>query len=124
MTAEINLFLDREQFAVFTDEKSPTLGKRSVVIDHSEHSCRVTFGITQDRIIQLQRLGEIFVLLFTITAGCEVGDIKFTKGRSALTERFALQRSATRKRFRVPGNHDRLFTLEIGKLVGLSIASL
>ena len=80
MSAEFDVFLNCEQFAVFTDEKSPTLGKRSVVVNHPEHSCRVTLGITQDRVIQFQRLGEILVLLFTITAGSKVGDVKFTKG--------------------------------------------
>ena len=124
MTVEFDIFLNREQFAIFADEKSPTLGKRSVVVNHTEHSCRVPLGITQDRVIQFQRLGEILVLLFTITAGCKVGDVKFAKGRTALTERFALQRSATGERFWVPGDHDRLLTLEVGKLVCLSIASL
>lgn len=78
----------------------------------------VSFGnlrvrIAQDRIVELQRLGEVGVFLDRVAAGCEVSDVVLTQGLTARTERFAFGRSATGEGFRVPGDNNRLLTLEL-----------
>ena len=91
----------------------------------------VSFGgllrrITQDGIIQIERLCETDVsarAVCGIATGGEIGGVKFLQLFAVRTERLALLCSAPGKCLWKPGNHHRLLVLEIGELVGFSIAT-
>jgi len=114
---------DVRDLTIFADDEGDSVRESSIVQD------AISFGnlcvrIAEDWVVEFQRLGECRVLLDRIAACCEVSDVVLTQGLTARTERFTFGRSATGEGFRVPGDDDRLFVLELRKFVGLSVAAL
>ena len=108
---------DVQDFAILASDESDSVRESSRTQD------AIGFGnfgvwVAEDRVVEFQRLGECCVLLDRITTGCEVGNVVFTQGLTARTERFTFSRSATSKGFREPGNDDSLFVFELRKFVG------
>jgi len=71
--------------------------------------------ITQDRIVELQGLGEFPVSLGIVDAGGEQGDIETTDLIAALTERLAFLGSAPCEGLREPGDDYRPFAEVVGQ---------
>ena len=83
-------------------------------------------GITQDRVIRLQRFGKIDISFFAVgrvAASREVSCFELSQIIAVLTERLTLFRSATGKRLGKPSDDHRFLTFVIGKFVGLAITS-
>ncbi len=113
MRACFDLLFNRQKFSVFAYEKSPAAGECTVVIGDSEAACRVSCWVAENGIVQVEFFCKSGVIFSAVTTRSEVSNVVFSKGLTALTERFALGRSATGKRFWIPGNHDSLFSLEV-----------
>jgi hypothetical protein len=78
-------------------------------------------GVAQDRVVQLERLGELLVGLGVVAGRGEVGDVEFPEGWPARTERLAFGGSATGERLREPGDDDRFLPFELLQRVGLAV---
>lgn len=113
MRACFDLLFNRQKFSVFADEKSPAPGESTAIIGDAEAACRVSCWVAEDGIVQVEFFCESGVIFSAVATRSEISDVVFAEGFTALTERFALGRSATGKRFRIPGNHDCLFSLEV-----------
>ena len=103
-----NFVVDEENFSVLADVKRPAIGKAAL----REHA--VTLGgrfgwVAENGIVGVQGFGKRFVALFAfhwVHAGREESYVEFANVLAALTERFALRRSATGEGFRKPSQHD------------------
>ena len=85
----------------------------TIVVDDAKHASDCLVRVAQDRVVQFQRFGKFAIGFRRIATGREIGDVELTQGGTALTERFALGRSATGKRLGKPGDDHRLLTLVI-----------
>lgn len=101
-----------QNFTVLANDESDSV-RESTCIQDTVGFGHLGVGVTQDRIVELQRFGECCVLLDRIAACCEVSDVVLTQGLTARTERFAFGRSATGEGFRVPRDHNGLFAFEL-----------
>lgn len=112
MVAGLHLRFDVQDLSILAHDKSDSVRESSIIQD------AVGFGnlrvrITQDCVVEFQRLGEFRVFLDRVATGSEVSDVVLTQGLTALTERFTFGRSATGEGFRIPSDDDRLFVLEL-----------
>lgn len=82
-------------------------------MDHAVGFGRLFARIAENRVIELQRLGECLVLFDFITTGREVGDVELANFVSAVTQRITLGRSATGERLGEPGDYHRLLAGEL-----------
>jgi len=118
-----DFLLDVQDFSVLADEEcDPAREAAGFVVD------AVRFGdfsvrIAQDRVVQIQGLGEVCVLLDGVAACGEVRDVELFQAFAALTERFALSRSATGKGFGVPRHDDDFLVLELCQFIVLAVAA-
>src|SRR5262245_31695986 len=75
-TVRIRLYflVNREDFAIGPDIECPTLGGLALrrFIQHAILCGNAAVGVTEDRVVSSQRLGELLVLLRRIVAGGEV----------------------------------------------------
>lgn len=104
----VDLFLNVKNLAFFADEEGDSAGKASVFVVDAVSRGNFSVRIAEDRVVQIQRLGEVCVLFDGVTAGSEVCNVELFQGLATLTEGFALSRSATGKGFGEPGDDDRL----------------
>ena len=117
------MVVDVSDLALFVDVDRNAAGHASRVED-SKCLGRFLAGVTENRIIEIERLGELLIDVGWIDASGEVGDIELTQGLAVLTERLALSRSATGERFGIPGDDEGFLAFEIGQFVRLSVAPL
>ena len=122
MRSGFDLLVNVLDLTVDTDIESPPERNRTFLVDYAVGFGDTFLGIAKNGIVETQRLGEIGVLLCRIATGCEVSDLVRTQGLTALTERDAFLRSATGEGFGIPGDHVRLFSLELFAGVGLAVA--
>jgi hypothetical protein len=114
--------VDVQDLAVFSDVVRPATRHASFV-ETTKRFGNCFFGIAQNRIVDIETFGKVGILFDTVDAGGEVSHVKFTDGVAALTERLAFLRSATGKRLGIPGDHNRLFPLELFAGVGFAVAT-
>jgi hypothetical protein len=126
--AGFDLFIDRKDFAIFSNVKCPAFRKAAkaygIFFHQSVGQRRFAGRITQDRIVQFQRCCKFLVRLLLIAACCKVGDVIGLDLFADLTERQTLSCSSNGKGLGEPGYDNGLFPLIIRQLVDHSIASL
>lgn len=115
--------VDKEDLSVLPDVDRGAAGHLAISLGNTIRLCDGCIGVTQDRIIELERLGKFRIGLEVVAARCEVGDIEFPDLIATLTERLAFGRSASGEGFRIPGHDHGLLALEVGERIGLAIAS-
>ncbi len=113
MAAYIDFLVDCQELAILADVEGPSTRQRTIVVDDAKHASDCLVRVAQDRVVQFQRFGKFAIGFRRIATGREIGDVELTQGGTALTERFALGRSATGKRLGKPGDDHRLLTLVI-----------
>jgi len=113
VSARFHCLVDEENVSVFADVKRPA-GRELAFSGHdAEGFGDFAVRIAKDGIIQFQRFSELLVRVGGVATGGEIGDIKFPNLLAARTERLALSRSATCKRFGEPCYDDSLLAFEI-----------
>ena len=118
-----DFLLNVKNLAFFADEECHSPRKPAGFIVDAVRLGDFSVRIAEDRVVQIQRLGEVCVLFDGIAACGEVGDVEFFQAFAALTERFALSRSATGKGFGVPCDDDDFFVFELSQFVILAVAA-
>lgn len=119
----VDLFLNVKNLAFFADEEGDSAGKASVFVVDAVSRGNFSVRIAEDRVVQIQRLGEVCVLFDGVTAGSEVCNVELFQGLATLTEGFALSRSATGKGFGEPRDDDNFLVFELRQLVVLAVAA-
>ena len=115
----LHLAIDIEDLPVRPDVEGPTAGeahRRQNAVRRGDLLVRVA----QDRIVGVERLGELRVGLEIVDADREIRGVELPQRRAALTERLALGRSTTGERFREPGQDDGL-AFQRGETVRLPV---
>ena len=114
MRTRLDGFVDEEDLSILADVKGPARGKFAFAADHAVGLGRLASGVAQDWVIQFKRLSKLLVRLRGIATGRKIADVELADFVAARTERLALGRSAAGKGFGKPGDHDGLFSFEIG----------
>ncbi len=144
MGAGAYLLVDKGQLAIGADVERPPLRNLSCTVDDAVGFGDLLLGVTENRIIQLQRFCILFVGRGIVAAGGKESDLELVQSRSGVrcdfklfvaeqgdgertfnfagTQRIALSRSATGKRFREPSQYNGL-SLQVGQLVGLAVTA-
>lgn len=115
--------IDMQNLPVFPNVVSPPGSHLPSVGQEAVSRGGLSFGIAQDRIIQVEGFGEFLVHVGGIAAGGEIGDVEFPDFLAARTERLAFGRSAAGEGLGKPSHHDGLFAFEIGQLISLAVAA-
>ena len=123
MIAWFDLLVDVQDLSVFANVECPAERELAFAGHDAISLGDFALGITQDRIIQAERLSELFIRFGRVTTCCKVSHVEGTNVLAALTERLALGRSAPGECLGIPGNHDRLLVLEVGQFVGFAVAA-
>jgi len=119
----VDLFLNVKNLAFFADEEGDSTRKASVFVVDAVSRGNFSVRIAKDRVVQIQRLGEVCVLFDGVTAGSEVRNVELFQGLATLTEGFALSRSATGKRFGEPRDDDDFLIFKLRQFVVLAVAA-
>ena len=121
VVAEFDIFINREDFAVFADVKGPTFGEAteaySIFFYQPISDGCFAGGVTEDRVIQPEGGCKFLVGLLLVTARGEIGDVIGFDFFADLTERHAFGFSSAGKGLGKPGHHHCFFALEVGSLV-------
>ena len=117
-------FVDEQDLAVLADVERDPCREFLVALDQTVGFGRGQFGIAEDRVIKREGFRKFLVGVGVIATCSKVRDVELPNFFATLTERLAFGSSTTSKRLWIPGDHDGLLALEIGKRVGLAIASL
>ena len=64
---------------VFTDVERPAIGEATLRIQDAVFLGDALVRITQNGVIQVERLGKLLVFFGSVDAGCEVGDLQFVE---------------------------------------------
>ena len=117
----LHLAIDIEDLPVRPDVEGPTAGeahRRQNAVRRGDLLVRVA----QDRIVGVERLGELRVGLEIVDADREIRGVELPQRRAALTERLALGRSTTGEGFWKPRQYYPM-ALELRQCVRLAIAA-
>lgn len=123
MTGRFHRLVDEQDLAVLADVEGEPQRHPPALVHHAVSFGRLPGRIAEDGIIQIERLGKFCIRFVVVATGGEVGRVELPKVIAALTERNAFLRSATGERFRVPGDHHRLFAFEVRQLVDFSVTA-
>ena len=94
MRGRLDVLINVQDLATGTNEKGPSLRHGSLFVHDAIGRCEFLTRITEDGIVELERLGEIAINLRCIAAGRKKGDIEIPQRLATLTERLALGCSA------------------------------
>ena len=108
-----DLFVDARDLARLVDVERPALGIASARSQNTEGLGDGFPGIAQNGIVYLEFFGELLVGCRVVDTGGKVGDIVTLQLISAVTQRFAFQRSAPGESLRKPGDDNRLLSREL-----------
>ena len=123
MGGRLDLLVNGEDLPVDADDEGPTTGNVALGVDDTVRGGDLAVRVAEDRIVELQRLGEFAILLRLVATGGEVGQVEFAERLAVLTERLALGRSAPGERQREPGDHHRPFAAIALKRIRLAVAA-
>jgi len=121
----LHALVDFENLAVLADVEryaSRWLGP----VANTEGNCIFLGRVAEDRIVEIERLGERSVPLLAfdrVDTGGEVSDFIGLQILAELAHRLALFRAAAGERAREPGNHNRRLSLELVERVSLAVAA-
>jgi len=121
--SRFDLLVDTGDLTVLADVEGPALGVGARVGEYPESLGDRLVGVTQDRVVELQRFGKLAVGLRVVGAGCKVEDVERFEFLAAVPQRLAFQRSATGKGLGKPGDDDGLLTDEIGRSIFFSVGA-
>lgn len=116
------VLVDEEDLAIRANVMRVTKRNTSIFVHNAVGRGHFLSRIAENRVIEVQRLGEPLVLFGGIAACGEVNDVELTKGVAALTERLAFLRSAAGESFGIPSDHYSL-ALKLGELVSFAVAA-
>src|SRR5208337_2126041 len=108
---------------ILVNVEGPPLGNGASFMDDSVGPGHALVGIAEDRVVAMQRLGELLVVARDIHAGGEIGDVQPFQKVSPLGKRLAFGRAASRERLGEPGEHDGGLALVIGQRVNLAVGT-
>ena len=81
-------------------------------------------GIGEDRVVEVERLGELGVLFGGVDAGGEISDFEVLERLAVFLERLAFLGAAAGERLGEPGDHDRGLPFVLLERVGLAVGRL
>ena len=96
--ARIDLLVDLLDDALLIDVERPAIGEAPLRVQHAVVLGDALVGIAENRVIQIERLGEPLVFLGRVDARCEIGDFQVVEGLAVLTERLAFLGAPAGKR--------------------------
>lgn len=113
MITRFDLLVDVGDLTVLANDVCPAFRDGTRPVNDSVGLGNVFSRIAENRVIEFQLFRKCRVLFNAVTAGCEVGNVEFTQGFAARTERQTLLCSSTGECFGIPGDDDRLLPLEV-----------
>ncbi|MFT5411358.1 MAG: hypothetical protein ACI8XO_004893 [Verrucomicrobiales bacterium] len=120
----IHVFVDRQDLALFADVKRVAVGEPAKFGHHPIGLGRLALLVGEDRVVELEFLGELLRVALAAVAGGEVFDCELLDLFATLTERLTLDCSPSGEHLREPGDYDGFLPLEFRKLIGLAVAAL
>lgn len=127
VVAEFDIFINREDFAVFADVKGPTFREAAeaygIFFYEPVSDGGSAGGVTEDGVIKLQGLCKFLVGLFLVAARGEVGELIGFDFFADLTERHTFSFSSAGKGLGKPSDNDSFFAYKIRGLVDDPIAA-
>ena len=124
---KFDIFINREDFTVFADVKGPTFGEAAeaygIFFYQPVSDGGFAGGVTEDWVIQPERLCKFLVGLLLVAARGEVGELIGFDFFADLTERHAFGLSSAGEGLGKPGDDDGFLTDEVRQFVNNSIAS-
>ena len=93
---DLDLLVDRLDDPVLVDVERPAIGESARRIDDPVVLGHGLVGIAEDGVVEVERLGEFFVVIRRVDAGCEIGDLEIVELFAVFTKRLAFLGAARR----------------------------